>query len=166
MSIKIQNILAGALILTGFLYFIRNQELQTTLLGAAFFIYGIFAVLFSFGTSKHGILILGVFLFLTGLELLLPLFYVINYSAGYFATSVFFILGAANLMLFLSARELKFHLFLGILLIVVSFLIPHSQTFWPVDLAVDKTVMILVNIWPVILIIAGVGILTSRKTGN
>ncbi len=139
--------------------------MQTIVLGIVFLLYGFFAVSFSFGTNKHGILFLGVSLFLIGLELLLPLIFVINYSAGYFATSVFFILGAANLMLFFSSRELKFHLVFGILLIVISMVIPYSEIFWLIDLAVDKTVLILLNIWPVILIIAGVGILTSRKTG-
>jgi len=137
---------------------------QTIVLGIVFLFYGFFAVSFSFGTNKHGILFLGVSLFLIGLELLLPLIFVINYSAGYFATSLFFILGAANLMLFLNSRELKFHLIFGILLIVISIVIPYSEIFWLIDLAVDKTVLILLNIWPVILIIAGVGILTSRKT--
>ncbi len=147
----------------GFLYFLRNQEVQATVLGVVFLLYGLFAVFFSFGTTKHGILFLGVSLFLIGLELLLPLVFVINYSAGYFAMTVFFILGAANLMLFLNSRDLKFHLVFGILLILVSLVIPYSEIFWFIDLAVDKTVVILLNVWPVVLIIIGVGILTSRK---
>ncbi len=163
MSNKTQNILGGTLVVIAFLYFITDRETQNIILGTIFILYGIIAVYLSFGKNKNSILFLGTVLFLTGTELLLPFVFTINYSSGYFATSVLFILGAANLMLFLDNNSFKFHLALGLLLIVISVLVPQKEYFWFVDLAVDKMIMILLNIWPVLLLITGIGLITSHR---
>ncbi len=93
----------------------------------------------------------------------MPLVFAINYSAGYFATSVFYMLGAANLILFIDNTKLKFHFALGVLLIAVAISIPATDFFWFVDLTVDKFIIVLLNIWPVLLIIIGIGLITFNK---
>ncbi|MDD3557914.1 MAG: hypothetical protein PHW27_05015 [Melioribacteraceae bacterium] len=152
---------AGLLFLCSYFELIKApHQLITSII---FMMYGIISVFNSFGSYKRGTLALGSIIFLTGTAMFVVEQFEILQTANILFPSILFIVGGTSFILFLDNISNFIFFLTAVVLIGFSTFLIAGATVHPYIRSANYISNIVIELWPVLLFFAGVGILL-RKT--
>ncbi|MBU2491991.1 MAG: hypothetical protein KJ571_05145 [Bacteroidetes bacterium] len=156
-----------SLIITGILFLLKFFEITNTsyteIVSYILIIYGFVTAYFSLGTGSRGRLFFASAAFLIGI-----MFYVINNNEilnpdSAVFPSMLFITGACFIILFIDNTKERVFLYSGMLLLIISY---SSIVFFNNSIIIqtaNKLSNIVLEFWPVFLLLFGINILLMRK---
>lgn len=168
-NLKYNNFIALgiSLIIIGIFYLLRFLTIInapiTELISYVFILYGIVTVYFSLGTGFRGRLFFASIVFLSGVMM-----YVINNyeilkpSSAIFA-SILFITGSSFVILFIDNTKEKTFLYSGLLLLIISYSAATVFKNYEIIKAANSLSNLVLDYWPVFLLLFGINILIMRK---
>jgi len=167
LKINFTRVLSVLLIVIGVVYFLPFINFNSdTLIGIIFLAWGFTGVLLSFGRGKSALLFISVILFLLGVELLLPEFFIIRMSGGFISMSLMMLLGFAFLVLFIDNTKEKIFLSLAIGFLLFGYLVPNLPRLYWLSRFFDRLGLLFMNLWPIILIVIGIGFLLESNKNS
>lgn len=163
-SVGISFIFYGILILSNN-FRITHLE-QEEVLSLVFIVYGLTAFIKSFDKLKRG----GLFLTATILNLGIIFFILTHYEIldwyNVVTPSVFYIIGAGLIVLFIENTSEKVFAFSGVFFLSLSFLTVVFVDHLGVINIIESITLILFDYWPLFLILFGVMMLTRRNSSD
>ena len=128
-----------------------------------FIFYGIISAYFSFNTGYRGRLFFSSAIFLSGVLLFVINNFEIFDKSSLIFTAILFIIGASFIILFIDNTNERLFLYSGMALLILSY---SSAVFYN-NLQIIKTANslaeLLMEYWPVLLLLFGINILLNRK---
>ncbi len=151
----------GILLILNLFYVTSISYLE--LLGITFLIFAVPGIYFSLKKGYRLVIIISTVLFMLGVLFLAKQLFQLPDSREIYLTASLFITGSCLLMLFIENNEERSFLIAAVILFVLSilsaFLLKTSSLF-ALTVKADK---LMLNLWPYLLVVAGMILLVNRK---